>query len=188
MARRFGPRFDPLKIAGAIVGLLIVWRLAWHFTRPVPPEALAEGEYAVARVVDGDTLLLANGARIRLIGVDAPETVKPGEPVAAWGPQAAEFTRAFIGRQPVTLRFDRERIDRYQRFLAYAYVNGKLLNEELLRAGLARAALGYNYSDAFKRRYRAAQQEARDARRGLWSDGGELPLHESEAAEEEALP
>lgn len=160
--------------------LLIVGRLAWHFKRAVPPESLAEGRYSVARVIDGDTLLLTNGARIRLIGVDSPETVKPGEAASPWGQEATEFTQSFVGGGQVELRFDRERIDRYQRFLAYVYVDGQMLNEELLRAGLARAMLGYNYSDSFKRLYRAAQQEAHTARRGLWSEIGDFPPEEAE--------
>lgn len=180
MPRRFGPRLDPLKIAGAIVILLLIGRLAWHFTRAVPPESLAAGRYSVARVIDGDTLLLTNGARIRLIGVDSPETVKPGEAVSPWGHEATEFTRSFVGGGLVELRFDRERIDRYQRYLAYVYVDGQMLNEELLRAGLARAMLGYNYSDSFKRLYRTAQQEARAARRGLWSEPVNSPPDEEE--------
>lgn len=72
-------------------------------------------------------------------------------------------------------KFDKERIDRYDRFLAYVwYVDpdseeSLLLNEELLRAGLAWARLGYSYSDAMKRRFRAAELEAKGAKRGIWS-------------------
>ncbi|NQT11874.1 MAG: thermonuclease family protein, partial [Planctomycetes bacterium] len=60
------------------------------------PEVLSEGTYRVERVVDGDTLLLANRARVRLQGVDTPETVKPNHPVERFGPEASEFTRRFV--------------------------------------------------------------------------------------------
>ena len=74
------------------------------------------------------------------------------------------------------LQFDKERADKYGRFLAYVwYVDEEsgeelLLNEQLLRAGLGRALLNHPYSETMKRRFRAAQQEARQARRGIWSD------------------
>jgi micrococcal nuclease len=137
------------------------------------PAALAEGLYKVQRVVDGDTLLLANKARIRLIGADTPdtpETVKPNHPVEPWGPEATEFTKRFVGNGTVRLVFDHERIDRYGRFLAYVYVDDQMLNEQLIRAGLADARTKFRYSSSAKRLFRDAEQEARGARRGIWSD------------------
>ncbi len=79
--------------------------------RPRDPEALGEGFYRVARVVDGDTLLLDSGARVRLIGVDTPETVKPESTVEAFGPEAAAYTEHFVADAggKLYLRFDRER-------------------------------------------------------------------------------
>ena len=111
-------------------------------------------------VVDGDTLLLRDGTRIRLMGVDTPETVKPDTPVEPWGPEASEFTRDFVAGGPVRLEFDRERTDRFGRHLAYVWVGNRMLNEELLRAGLARWEPGYHYSQAMKTRFRRAQREA----------------------------
>jgi micrococcal nuclease len=134
------------------------------------PEPLAEGHYHVQRVVDGDTLLLHGGARVRLMGVDTPETVKPDHPVEPWGPEASEFTRSFVGGGDVRLQFDRERTDRFGRYLAYVWVRDRLLNEELLRAGLARWEPGYHYNQSMKTRFRRAQREAQNAQRGLWSD------------------
>jgi micrococcal nuclease len=142
----------------------------WYGGEPSQPESLAEGVYQVQRVVDGDTLLLANGARIRLIGADTPETVKPNWPVEPWGPEATEFTKRFVAGGEVWLRFDRERQDRYRRFLAYVWVGDAMLNEELIRAGLATAEMNFRYSSSMKTRFRRAEQEARAAGRGIWSD------------------
>lgn len=168
LPRRFRRRAIVLLAVAVLVGLQ-----AWRSCRSLPaPQSLAEGIHAVDRVVDGDTLLLAGGQRIRLIGVDTPETVKPDHPIEPWGPEAAEFTRQFVAARPVRLSFDRERLDRFDRYLAYAWVDERLLNEELLRAGLARWEPGYHYSQAMKTRFRRAQQEAQNARRGLWSAGG----------------
>jgi micrococcal nuclease len=154
-----------LVAAAAVVGAR--W---WQSeSRSSPPESLAEGVYRVERVIDGDTLLLTNHARVRLIGVDTPETVKPNHPVEPWGPEASEFTKAFIAKGAVRLQFDRERLDRYDRFLAYVLVDDRMLNEELVRAGLATAETKFSYSTAMKNRFRRAEDEARAARRGIWS-------------------
>jgi micrococcal nuclease len=157
-----------LPFAAAVVVLLtLVWR--YFNATPEPPEVLAEGLYDVQRVVDGDTLLLANHARVRLIGADTPETVKPNHPVEPWGPEASEFSRKFVAGRQVRLELDRERLDKYGRFLAYVWVGDRMLNEELIRAGLARAELQYHYSASMKTRFRRAEADAKSAGRGIWS-------------------
>lgn len=159
-------RISPL--IALILGLLFLLR--YFSGQPLaPPAPLAEGFHTVVRVVDGDTLLLADDSRVRLIGADTPETVKPDHPVEKWGPEATAFTRFFVAGGRVRLQFDRERVDRYGRYLAYVWVGEKMLNEELIRSGLARASLGFNYSSAMKRRFKAAQEEAKMAGRGIWS-------------------
>ena len=153
------------------LGLVLFVALRLWTTGPEPAEKapLAAGDHQVEYVYDGDTLLLATGERVRLIGVDTPETVKRDHPVEPFGPEATAFTRAFVGDGPVRLEFDRERLDRYGRRLAYVWVGQRMLNEELLRAGLARFEPQYHYSETQKRRFRLAQSEAQAAKRGLWS-------------------
>jgi micrococcal nuclease len=167
-------RIRPLRASTALVlVVLLAWaafRLWQIWPAATGPDALTEGQYQVARVVDGDTLLLTNRARVRLIGVDTPETVKPNTAVEPWGPEATVFTRSMVAAHEVRLQFDRERVDRYGRFLAYVWVGDQLLNEELLRAGLARWEPQYHYSQSMKTRFRKAQQEAQRAQRGIWSD------------------
>jgi micrococcal nuclease len=154
-----------------LFAILIAIRIWQDRQNPPTPETLAEGAYEVERVVDGDTLLLANGARVRLIGADAPETVKPESPIEPFGPEAAELSRRFIAEagNVVQLQFDRERIDRYGRFLAYVWVGDRMLNEELIRAGLATAETRFRYAEAMKTRFRRAEDEAKAAGRGIWS-------------------
>jgi micrococcal nuclease len=130
---------------------------------------LAEGIYAVVRVVDGDTIIVAPEATVRLIGVDTPETVKPHHPVEPWGHEATAFTQQFLSGGTARLTFDRERVDRYGRFLAYVWVGDQMLNEELLRAGLARFEPQFHYSESIKRRFGQAQQAAKQAAIGIWS-------------------
>jgi micrococcal nuclease len=161
-----------LALLAAVVALLAITRFFWpELFQPAAPPPLEPGLHRVARVVDGDTLLLAEGKTyVRLIGADTPETVKPNWPVEPWGPEAAEFTRRFVAGSEVRLEFDGPPRDKYGRVLAHVWVGDKLLEEELIRAGLARAELNFRYSAAMKDRFRRAEAEARQARRGIWSD------------------
>src|SRR5438094_8850230 len=80
------------------------------------------GAVVVTHVIDGDTVDIAGGGRhqrVRLLGVDTPETVDPRRPVGCFGPQAAAFTRARLQGRRVRLEFDRQVRDKYGRLLAY---------------------------------------------------------------------
>jgi micrococcal nuclease len=166
----------------AVIALL-VFQWVMYPPRPSPPprptgrEVLTEGVHTVRRVVDGDTLLMASGARVRLEGIDTPETVRPNYRVEAWGPEASTFTKDFIKHagNRVKLTFGDDRLDKFGRYLAFVWDGEKMLNEELVRAGLAEARLGWNFSSALKRRLRLAQDEARRAKRGIWSDAKPVP-------------
>jgi micrococcal nuclease len=158
-----------------VVALIVLVLLQRWYARP---DALSPGVYQVDRVVDGDTLVLANRHRVRLIGADTPETVKPNHPIEPWGPEATEFTRRFVAGGEVRIQFDGPRSDKYGRYLAHVWVGDKMLEEELIRAGLATAETEYSYSSAVKARFRRAQSQARAAGRGIWSaqpaSGGNL--------------
>lgn len=95
----------------------------------------------VSRVIDGDTIevqLDGQEEDVRLIGVDTPETVKPGEPVQCYGPEASDFTHRVLEGRTVQLEFDRERRDAYDRLLAYVYLGERFVNAELVEGGYAR--------------------------------------------------
>ena len=167
--RRRGHRQGrPSVWAGLLLLLLVAYRVWVSQSAPVP--VTEEGFYRVQRVVDGDTLILDGGSRVRLLGVDTPETKDPHRPVQLLGPEAAEFTRKHVEGRRVKLQFDRERKDRYDRLLAYLFIDDWFLNEELIRHGFSRAQLQYPYSAAMKRRFRAAEEQARRARAGLWAE------------------
>ena len=135
--------------------------------------AISEGIYDVEYCVDGDTLRLANASRtyIRLIGADTPETVKPGTPVQPFGPEASQFTKDAIAQNgnKVGITFDGTQIDRYGRTLAMVWLDDTLLNELLIREGLARAQLQYNYSREMKIRFQSAENLAKQEKLGIWS-------------------
>ncbi|WP_423919200.1 thermonuclease family protein [Frigoribacterium sp. 2-23] len=142
----------------------------------VPAEAVAA---TVDRVVDGDTVIvvLDGGARerLRLIGVDTPETVKPNAPVDCFGPEASAFTTAHAAAgSTVWLESDSTQgdRDRYDRLLRYVWVDdGSLLNEQLIAGGFGREDTydaAYRYRDAFVQ----AEKTAEAQRVGLWGACG----------------
>jgi micrococcal nuclease len=133
----------------------------------------AAGVVPVLRVVDGDTLLVARGGaqeRVRLIGVDTPETVKPDTPVQCFGRKASAFTHALLDGRRVRLVTDAEARDRFGRLLAYVYRagDGLFVNAELVRRGYA-VPLTIPPNVRFAQRFRTLAAEARRAGRGLWS-------------------
>jgi len=125
----------------------------------------------VTRVVDGDTVKISpavNGNdEVRLIGVDTPETKDPDCGVQPYGSQASAFSQSQLGGQEVGLEFDVERTDRYGRLLAYVHKNGDMFNETLLQEGYAQVAT-FSPKGTYVDCFRAAQEEARAAGRGLW--------------------
>jgi micrococcal nuclease len=121
----------------------------------------------VERVVDGDTIVLAGGERVRYIGIDTPESVKPGTPVQCFAKAASHENARLVAGRKVRLRFDAERRDRYGRLLAYVYRDRLFVNEELVRRGFATTLTippNVAHADDFVR----AAREARRAGRGLW--------------------
>ncbi len=153
-----------------LIGLIVLGRLLGLWPE-FPPRELAPGVYSVREVIDGDTLRLTNGARIRFIGVDAPELRGPDGLPEPFAVEATEFVRGVVATHggEVRLEFDRVLQDRYGRFLAYVYAGDLFINEELVRQGLARARLEFDYSSYMKARFREAEREAQKATRGIWS-------------------
>jgi micrococcal nuclease len=154
-----------------VLAALVVVRIIQGVGQDQPPEAIESGDFSVARVIDGDTLRLISGARLRLQGVDAPEAAREDAPAEPWSRDATEFTEAFLeaAQWEIRVDFGPERKDQYGRFLGFVWHGDRLLNEELVREGLARATTQYHFSEAMKRRLRQAQSEAQIASRGIWS-------------------
>jgi micrococcal nuclease len=139
---------------------------------PGPPQDLAAEERLCVRVVDGDTIVLEGRERVRYIGIDTPETKHPKKPVERMGEEAAAANRRLVEGKRVRLERDVQALDRYGRTLAYVWVGDVMVNERLVRAGYAQVAT-YPPNVKHAERLVAAQQEAREARRGLWGDGAE---------------
>jgi micrococcal nuclease len=125
----------------------------------------------VLRVVDGDTIKvqLAGGRveRVRYIGIDTPESVKPGTPVQCYAEKASHFNERLVDGQPVTLRLDAEQRDRYGRLLAYVYTGHTFVNRVLVARGYARTLTippNVAHADEFARLAHHAEAEGI----GLW--------------------
>jgi len=135
----------------------------------------------VKRAVDGDTLVLESGERVRLIGIDTPElhesnklyrdasrTGQDIRTIQGLGRRAYEFTRNLVEGKRVSLEFDAEKRDKYKRLLAYVYLkDGTFVNAEIVKQGYASLMTippNVKYADLFLKLYR----EARENRRGLW--------------------
>ncbi|MCY4602166.1 MAG: thermonuclease family protein [Acidobacteria bacterium] len=121
----------------------------------------------VERVVDGDTIIVQGVGRVRLIGVDTPETVHPRRPVECFGKEASAFAKRLLEGQRARLEYDQERTDRYGRTLAYVHLpNGTFANAEIVRQGYGHAytRFPFRYLDEFRRYEREARQQGR----GLW--------------------
>ena len=90
----------------------------------------------VARVVDGDTIVLSGGRRVRYIGIDTSEV---GARREHYGPEAGDFNASLVQGQTVHLEKGVSEVDRFGRLLRFVYADGILVNAELVREGYARA-------------------------------------------------
>ena len=142
------------------------------------PAATGAGQnptYVVQRVVDGDTVVLSSLGTVRLIGVDTPETVDPRAPVQRYGIESAAFLKQLVQNRSVRVEYDRQRVDKYRRTLAYLYLHdGMFVNLEIIRQGFGHAYVDYPFIHIES--FRAAEREAREAGRGLWAEDQTAPL------------
>jgi micrococcal nuclease len=125
----------------------------------------------VVHVTDGDTIKVrlddGRTERVRYIGIDTPESVKPDTPVQCYAEKASHFNARLVAGRDVTLWTDAEQRDRYGRLLAYVYVSGRFINRELVQRGYARTLTippNVAHADEFARLARHARQ----AGLGLW--------------------
>ncbi len=132
-------------------------------------------DYKVLDVVDGDTVIIddANKSHVRYLGIDTPEIAKlhsPGEPLAK---EALEFNKKLVGGKSVRIEFDKEKYDAYGRKLAYVYVDGILVSQELVANGLA-TALFIKPNMKRKDIINDALRRAKRNKRGIWGDPATL--------------
>jgi endonuclease YncB( thermonuclease family) len=143
-----------------IIFLLVVSGIFyWNLTSPINIDNHFE-EHIIIRVLDGDTVEVLGGDRIRFVGINTPETGYP------YSSEAKEFLMDRILNQTVSVEVLGK--DRYGRLLGYVHFNGELLNEELVREGLAHSFY-YDRDDHYKEIMRA-EESARKEGKGIWRE------------------
>lgn len=121
----------------------------------------------VTQVIDGDTIQIEDGQKVRYIGIDTPETVHPSEPVQCFGKQASEKNKELVGGKIVYLEKDVSETDKYGRLLRYVWVGDIFVNDYLVRQGYAQSST-YPPDVKYQDQFLQAQREARENNRGLW--------------------
>jgi len=131
------------------------------------PEQSEGGSYLVTRVIDGDTIEIEDGKKVRYIGIDTPETVDPRKPVQCFGVEASNRNKQLVEGKKVRLEKDVSEIDKYGRLLRYVYVDGVFVNLVLVQEGFA---YSYTYPPDIKyqNQFTEAQRLAREQKKGLW--------------------
>ena len=178
--------------------ILIILALLWLFNGDISEvfnnsspvnnteiEAESESDIisgTVKRVIDGDTLVVSinnQDRRVRMLGVDTPETVHPKKGVQPYGKEASNFTKQSLTGRRVWLEYDSSPLDRYERHLAYIWlekpakinessIRREMFNARLLLEGYAKVMIikpNKRYEDLFKK----FQSEAQSSKRGLWA-------------------
>lgn len=136
---------------------------------PVATSGPGRQEARVVRVIDGDTVELEGGQRVRYIGINTPEITDSRPAVKAWAEKAKEKNRELVEGKKVVLERDVSETDRYGRLLRYVYLDATMVNAELVRLGYAYATSyppDVKHQDLFAR----LEKDARGAGRGLWGE------------------
>lgn len=168
----------PMAITAVSVVVLVVvlasgCRPSLPGSRPASDPTTAEA--TVREVIDGDTIIVDSAGdreRVRLIGIDTPETVHPTKPVECFGPEASARTKELLPKgTAVTLVRDIEARDRYGRLLAYVYrsADGLLVNMDLVLGGYA-TSYRFPPNDSLSAQFARAETLARSSRSGMWGE------------------
>ena len=121
----------------------------------------------VVKVIDGDTIELENGQKVRYIGVNTPETVDPRKSIECYGKEASNKNKELVEGKFVRLEKDVSETDRYGRLLRYIWINDTFVNEYLVREGYAQVST-YPPDVKYEERFLDAQRIAVNEERGLW--------------------
>jgi micrococcal nuclease len=128
----------------------------------------SSGLHEVRWVDDGDTVVLADGRRVRYIGINAPEVESDYSKAEPFGNEAKELNKNLVYLKKVRLEFDNEKIDQYGRLLAYVFLeNGKLVNNAIVEAGYA-YCLPRMPNTKYEEIFLKSQQKAIESNKGIW--------------------
>ncbi len=136
---------------------------------PLQPIASRSAEFVVVkRVVDGDTIELTDGRKVRYIGIDTPELHHPTKGVQCFGKEAMEKNKVLVEGKTIRMEKDVSEMDRYKRLLRYVWQDDVFVNEYLAREGYALQAT-FPPDVSYTKLFTAAAQEAQEQNKGLWN-------------------
>lgn len=169
-------RSQQKKLISALIALIVIFAGNYFIESPqidsITTGSVDPGFYRVVEVSDGDTIVVdmnSTEERIRMIGVDTPETSHPSKPVQCFAKAATGFTKNLVGNQAVRLESDptNSNRDRYSRLLRYVYLkDGTLVNAEIIRNGYGFAYTSFPFEK--KNHFKKYQQKAEQRNIGLW--------------------
>ncbi len=140
-------------------------------TTKIPENTKSEenNKLLVSLVIDGDTIEIEGGQKVRLIGIDSPESVDPNRPVGCYAIEASEFTKSKLQDKYVTLEKDVSETDKFGRLLRYVWLDDELVNETLVKEGYA-TSITYPPDIKYQDKFMTVQEEAKNDQKGLWSE------------------
>lgn len=166
---------------------LIIFATTWPSLALACPADRTDEQVGVSKVHDGDTLLLEDGRKLRLLAIDTPELAREEQPAEPLADKARIYLQKLISNSPkITLRHDTEKLDRYKRTLSHAFLtDGRNISALLLEAGLATSMIlppNVWAADCYSQK----EQLARRSKRGLWSLKSHqlIPLSQLSAVEQ----
>jgi endonuclease YncB( thermonuclease family) len=147
---------------------LYFYLLLFLVQHPLAGKSLTNPSSCIVKfVIDGDTFITNKGDKVRLIGVDAPETHHPELPTQHFGKEATEFLKSLILGKKCSLKYELEnKRDKYNRLLAYVYCDGKLINAEMISQGYSFTYTLYDFSQ--RTAFLNLEKRARYLQLGLW--------------------
>ena len=124
--------------------------------------------FKVVYIYDGDTVKLSNGEKVRYIGIDTPEMNYNNPPAEYFAQEAKEYNAKLVLGKKVKLEFDVVKRDKYGRLLAYVYIDGKHISQEMIERGFAKVLMippNLKFADYFL----TLQNLAKEEKRGIWA-------------------
>ena len=138
------------------------------------PNTILAKNMLVRNVLDGDTLQLEDGRKVRFLNMDTPETVKRNYPVMCHGPEASTFVKTMLSNKKVTITSDKETVDQYGRTLAFVFLEGtdtnnieNSINAQMIKLGYAREN-SYSPNTTYKKKFQELESIAKSNKTGFW--------------------
>lgn len=157
----------------AIVRYGTFFKLDLKFSLISKPSTFSRKEfYKVKKVIDGDTIILENGEKVRYIGIDTPEIIRNGRFLPeCFALESKRVNEKLVLGKKVRLEKDVSERDRYGRLLRYVYVGDVFVNEYLVKEGYAKA-VSFPPDVKYQEKLRNAERYARENKKGLWAEDG----------------